>query len=182
MFSLSFHRLPPSENNQNNFGTFSVKTANSFSANFNEEQVVGRRSIIDSATSPFETAAGSAGNRPNIHSNNSSSNNNNNGGSSMAATLDRDASERRHLEDVTNHTNSASTGHNNNSMHHYNNNSNSGDGYGSETENQRKAKLVIGTDVSNLDPVSGADVVMFVSVKRDVEFCRGSIRVTNWFG
>ncbi|XP_055623010.1 patronin isoform X14 [Toxorhynchites rutilus septentrionalis] len=159
------------ENNQNNFGTFSVKTANSFSANFNEEQMVGRRSIIDSASSPFETAAGSAGShRPNIHSN-SSINNNNGGGSSMAGTLERDTVERRHLEDVTNHTNSGSGAHNNNSIHHHYNN-NGGDGYGSETENQRKAKLVIGTDVSNLDPNSVDEMerkkekIMLLSLQR----------------
>uniref|UniRef100_A0A8D8EX89 Patronin n=1 Tax=Culex pipiens TaxID=7175 RepID=A0A8D8EX89_CULPI len=131
------------ENNQNNFGTFSVKTANSFGANFNEEQVVGRKSIIDSATSPFETAP--AGNR-------SGSSNNNSLSAGMAATMGRnmDGEWRHHQEDMTNHANN-----NNNNIHHYNNNngsSNGVDGYGSE--NERKAKLVIGTDVSNLDPNS----------------------------
>lgn len=145
------------ENNQNNFGTFSVKTANSFSANFNEEQVVGRKSIIDSATSPFETAAGSAGSRPG-----SSSHNN------MTTALERDIGERRHLEDVTNHTTN-----NSNNIHHYNsNNLTAGDGYGSENENQRKAKLVIGTDVSNLDPTSVDEMerrkekIMLLSLQR----------------
>ncbi|XP_062561632.1 patronin isoform X28 [Armigeres subalbatus] len=153
------------ENNQNNFGTFSVKTANSFSANFNEEQVVGRRSIIDSATSPFESVA--AG------SNRSSNNNNNNSinfhsGNSMAPTMERDIGERRHLEDVTNHTSSAMI---NNNIHHYNNN-NSGDGYGSENENQRKAKLVIGNDAGNLDPNSVDEMerkkekIMLLSLQR----------------
>ncbi|XP_058464471.1 patronin isoform X5 [Malaya genurostris] len=143
------------ENNQHNFGTFSVKTANSFSANFNDEQVVSRKSIIDSATSPFETGAGSAGNR---------TSNNNNSGISMA--YERDLSERRHLEDVTNHTNS---GMNNNSIHHFNNNS---DGYGSENENQRKAKLVIGSDPNNLDPSSVDEMerrkekIMLLSLQR----------------
>ncbi|XP_058832170.1 patronin-like isoform X6 [Topomyia yanbarensis] len=149
------------ENNQNNFGTFSVKTANSFSANFNEEQVVSRKSIIDSATSPFETGAGSAGNR---------SSNNNHSGIGMA--YERDLSERRHLEDVTNHTNS---GVNNNNIHHYNNNNNNNnnsDEYGSENENQRKAKLVIGTDATNLDPSSVDEMerrkekIMLLSLQR----------------
>lgn len=147
LFFSSFHvtarAVPPLENNQNNFGTFSVKTANSFGANFNEEQVVGRKSIIDSATSPFETAP--AGNR-------SGSSNNNSLSAGMAATMGRnmDGEWRHHQEDTTNHANN-----NNNNIHHYNNNngsSNGVDGYGSE--NERKAKLVIGTDVSNLDPVS----------------------------
>ncbi|XP_055529685.1 patronin isoform X23 [Wyeomyia smithii] len=145
------------ENNQNNFGTFSVKTANSFSANFNEEQVVSRKSIIDSATSPFETGAG-----------NRSSNNNNGTGSGTGMSYERDFSERRHLEDVTNHTNSSV---NNNNIHHFNNNNN-GDGYGSENENQRKAKLVIGTDVTNLDPSSVDEMerkkekIMLLSLQR----------------
>ncbi|EAT37503.1 AAEL010510-PA [Aedes aegypti] len=143
------------ENNQNNFGTFSVKTANSFSANFNEEQVVSRKSIIDSASSPFETAATGS----------SRASNNN-----MAATMDRDIGERRHLEDVTNHTSTGSNAMNNNNIHHYNNNN--GDGYGSENENQRKAKLVIGNDEGNLDPNSVDEMerkkekIMLLSLQR----------------
>lgn len=117
--------------------------------------MIGRKSIIDSATSPFETAATgsrSSGNGNFNHNiNNNHSGGGGGGGSSMAATLDRDIGERRHLEDVTNHTTSSSA-MNNNNIHQYNNNN--GDGYGSENENQRKAKLVIGTDVTNLDPVS----------------------------
>ncbi|XP_021710423.1 patronin isoform X28 [Aedes aegypti] len=143
------------ENNQNNFGTFSVKTANSFSANFNEEQVVSRKSIIDSASSPFETAATGS----------SRASNNN-----MAATMERDIGERRHLEDVTNHTSTGSNAMNNNNIHHYNNNN--GDGYGSENENQRKAKLVIGNDEGNLDPNSVDEMerkkekIMLLSLQR----------------
>nr|XP_029721066.1 patronin-like isoform X6 [Aedes albopictus] len=160
------------ENNQNNFGTFSVKTANSFSANFNEEQVVSRKSIIDSATSPFETAATATGSNHRSHS--SQLNNNNiHSGSSMAATMmERDIGERRHLEDVTNHTGSAMNNNNIIHHHHHYNNNNNGDGYGSENENQRKAKLVIGSDEANLDPNSVDEMerkkekIMLLSLQR----------------
>ncbi|XP_055596337.1 patronin-like isoform X5 [Uranotaenia lowii] len=165
--SSSNEKINHRENNQHNFGTFSVKTANSFSSNFNEEQVVTRKSIIDSSSSPFETGTAGSGN-VNHHHRLSQHNNSSN----MAAALQehRDPSERRHLEDVTNHTNNIHHSYNNNNSN--TSGSSLGDGYGSENENQRKAKLVIGTDVTNLDPSSVDEMekrkekIMLLSLQR----------------
>uniref|UniRef100_A0A182MNE4 CKK domain-containing protein n=1 Tax=Anopheles culicifacies TaxID=139723 RepID=A0A182MNE4_9DIPT len=123
------------ETNANNFGTYSVKTASSFSSSFNEEHNAShaRKSIIadNSGVSPFE---------PVVHKMNV-------GGSAAAPAspmmmmhqqqqmnMDHVGDRRYTMED-----------HSISGNGHYSSHNNSSDGYGSETE--RKAKIVI--DVSN---------------------------------
>ncbi|XP_050079965.1 patronin isoform X2 [Anopheles maculipalpis] len=122
------------ETNANNFGTYSVKTASSFSSSFNEEHNAShaRKSIIadNSGVSPFE---------PVVHKVNV-------GGSGAAPpspmmmmhqqqmNMDHVGDRRYAMEDNSISGNG-----------HYSSHNNSSDGYGSETE--RKAKIVI--DVSN---------------------------------
>uniref|UniRef100_A0A182YJE1 Uncharacterized protein n=1 Tax=Anopheles stephensi TaxID=30069 RepID=A0A182YJE1_ANOST len=123
--------------NNNNFGTYSVKTAASFSSSFNEEHNAShaRKSIIadNSGVSPFEPVV--------VHKVNV-------GGSAAAPpspmmmmmhqqqqmNMDHGGDRRYTLEDNSISGNG-----------HYSSHNNSSDGYGSETE--RKAKIVI--DVSN---------------------------------
>uniref|UniRef100_A0A182FUU3 Uncharacterized protein n=1 Tax=Anopheles albimanus TaxID=7167 RepID=A0A182FUU3_ANOAL len=146
------------ETNATNFGTFSVKTANSFSSNFNEEHNAAhvRKSIIadSSGASPFE---------PVVHKMNVV-------GSSSAAPpqqttmmmhqmMDGGGDRRHMLED--------SIIMNNNNNGHYSSHNNSSDGYSSESD--RKAKIVIdvATDQTSVDEMERKkEKIMLLSLQR----------------
>uniref|UniRef100_A0A182N2I7 CKK domain-containing protein n=1 Tax=Anopheles dirus TaxID=7168 RepID=A0A182N2I7_9DIPT len=145
------------ETNANNYGTYSVKTASSFSSSFNEEHNAShaRKSIIadNSGVSPFE---------PVVHKVNVT-------GSGSAASpspmmmmhqhQQQDHVDRRYVGGLEDNLMSGNG--------HYSSHNNSSDGYGSETE--RKAKIVI--DVSN-DPSSVDEMerkkekIMLLSLQR----------------
>ncbi|XP_061511279.1 patronin isoform X26 [Anopheles gambiae] len=130
------------ETNANNFGTYSVKTASSFSSSFNEEHNAShaRKSIIadNSGVSPFE---------PVVHKVNVT-------GSGAAAPSSpmmmmhhqqQQQQQQHHPMDHLGDRRYTMEDHSISGNGHYSSHNNSSDGYGSETE--RKAKIVI--DVSN---------------------------------
>ncbi|XP_041784850.1 patronin isoform X4 [Anopheles merus] len=126
------------ETNANNFGTYSVKTASSFSSSFNEEHNAShaRKSIIadNSGVSPFE---------PVVHKVNVT-------GSGAAAPsspmmMMHHQQQQHHPMDHLGDRRYTMEDNSISGNGHYSSHNNSSDGYGSETE--RKAKIVI--DVSN---------------------------------
>uniref|UniRef100_A0A2M3ZFU7 Putative microtubule-binding calmodulin-regulated spectrin-associated n=1 Tax=Anopheles braziliensis TaxID=58242 RepID=A0A2M3ZFU7_9DIPT len=155
--SLIHDKPSTRETNATNFGTFSVKTANSFSSNFNEEHNAAhvRKSIIadSSGASPFE---------PVVHKMNVV-------GSSSAAPpqqttmmmhqmMDGGGDRRHMLEDsiIMNNNNG-----------HYSSHNNSSDGYSSESD--RKAKIVIdvATDQTSVDEMERKkEKIMLLSLQR----------------
>ncbi|XP_049545544.1 patronin isoform X20 [Anopheles darlingi] len=145
------------ETNATNFGTFSVKTANSFSSNFNEEHNTAhvRKSIIadSSGASPFE---------PVVHKMNvvgSSSAGPPQQTTMMMHQMMDGGGDRRHmLEDsiIMNNNNG-----------HYSSHNNSSDGYSSESD--RKAKIVIdvATDQTSVDEMERKkEKIMLLSLQR----------------
>uniref|UniRef100_A0A2M4A2F4 Putative microtubule-binding calmodulin-regulated spectrin-associated n=1 Tax=Anopheles triannulatus TaxID=58253 RepID=A0A2M4A2F4_9DIPT len=148
------------ETNATNFGTFSVKTANSFSSNFNEEHNAAhvRKSIIadSSGASPFE---------PVVHKMNvvgSSSAGPPQQTTMMMHQMMDGGGDRRHmLED------SIIMNNNNNNNGHYSSHNNSSDGYSSESD--RKAKIVIdvATDQTSVDEMERKkEKIMLLSLQR----------------
>uniref|UniRef100_A0A182Q9W7 CKK domain-containing protein n=1 Tax=Anopheles farauti TaxID=69004 RepID=A0A182Q9W7_9DIPT len=146
------------ETNANNYGTYSVKTASSFSSSFNEEHNAShaRKSIIadNSGISPFE---------PVVHKVNVT-------GSGSAASPSPIMMMHQHQHQQDQVDRRYGGGADDNVMTgngHYSSHNNSSDGYGSETE--RKAKIVI--DVSN-DPTSVDEMerkkekIMLLSLQR----------------
>ena len=119
---------------ENNFGTYSVKNANNYANNYDDEPIMTRKSITDNSAT-FDMRK-----QHNLN-NNHNSNNNNNFDIDMQPQQIRE--ERKHLEDVTNQ----------NKQHHYNNNSNNISSLSNNSQ-PRENKIVIGTDTANLDPVS----------------------------
>ncbi|XP_050097310.1 patronin isoform X20 [Anopheles aquasalis] len=147
------------ETNATNFGTFSVKTANSFSSNFNEEHNAAhvRKSIIadSSGASPFE---------PVVHKMNvvgSSSAGPPQQTTMMMHQMMDGGGDRRHmLEDSI-------IMNNNNNNGHYSSHNNSSDGYSSESD--RKAKIVIdvATDQTSVDEMERKkEKIMLLSLQR----------------
>ncbi|XP_058055049.1 patronin [Anopheles bellator] len=144
------------ETNANNFGTFSVKTASSFSANFNEEHNAAhmRKSIIadNSGSSPFE---------PVMHKVNVTGSGNSAASTQAALMMHQmmdGAGDRRHTLD-------ADVAIMNNG--HYGSHNNSSDGYGSETDRNAKIVIDVATDQNSVDEMERKkEKIMLLSLQR----------------